>query len=164
MRMCAPSRSMWPTAWETVQPTRSAGTTEVDADSQGPAGKAIFDAACASCHDGSRPLPFGGIDLRLSSAVHAPDPTNIVNVVLKGLPPSPGERSPIMPVIRSVISDAQVVDLLIYMRSAFTDKPAWPGLPTSSRSSAQKADTLPMYPSDGNLSAPARPNERVTSW
>jgi mono/diheme cytochrome c family protein len=137
---------------------------EVDAGSQGLAGKAIYDAACASCHDGSRPLPFGGIDLRLSSAVHAPDPTNIVNVVLKGLPPSAGQRSPIMPAFGSVIADTQVIDLLTYMRSAFTDKPTWPGLPALVAKQREKAGTLPMYPSDGELSAPARPNEGVTSW
>ena len=136
---------------------------EVDAG-KGLAGKAIYDAACASCHDGSRPLPFGGIDLRLSSAVHAPDPTNIVNVVLKGLPPSAGQRSPIMPAFGGVIADAQVVDLLIYMRSAFTEKPAWPGLPALVARQREKAGTVPMYPSDGELSAPARPNEGVTSW
>lgn len=127
-------------------------------------GKSIFESACASCHDGDRPLPFGGIDLRLSSAVHAPDPTNIVNVVLHGLRPAPGERSPIMPSYGGVISDAQIVDLLTYMRSAFTDKPAWSGLPTLVAKQRARGDALPMYSSDGNLSAPARPNERVTSW
>ena len=69
-----------------------------------------------------------------------------------------------MPSYGAVISDAQVVDLLIYMRSAFTNKPAWSGLPELVAKQRAKADTLPMYPSDGNLSAQARPSERVTSW
>ena len=128
------------------------------------AGKSIFDSACASCHDGGRPLPFGGIDLRLSSAVHAPDPTNIVNVVMHGLPPAPGQRSPIMPSYGAVISDAQIVDLLSYMRSTFTDKPAWSGLEKLVAKQRARGNTLPLYSSDGNLSAPARPNERVTAW
>jgi mono/diheme cytochrome c family protein len=141
-----------------------AGPRKSEAGTAASSGEAIFAAACSSCHDGSRPLPFGGIDLRVSSAVHAPDPTNIVNVVLKGLQPTPGERSPIMPSYGAVISDAQVVDLLIYMRTAFTNKPAWSGLPELVAKQRAKADTLPMYPSDGNLSAQARPSERVTSW
>src|SRR5262249_14251486 len=147
--------------------SRNAGTaqsTRVADSGPGGAGKPIFEAACASCHDGSRPLPFGGIDLRLSSAVHAPDPTNIVNVVLHGLPPAPGERGPIMPSYGAVISDAQIVGLLTYMRSAFTDKPAWSGLPELVAKQRARGDTLPLYASDGNLSAPARPNERVTAW
>jgi mono/diheme cytochrome c family protein len=142
----------------------SAQSKRVADDSQAAVGRPIFDAACASCHDGSRPLPFGGIDLRLSSAVHAPDPTNIINVALHGLPPAPGERSPIMPSYGAVISEAQIVDLLTYMRSAFTDKPAWAGLPELVAKQRARGDTLPMYSSDGNLSAPARPNERVTAW
>jgi mono/diheme cytochrome c family protein len=133
-------------------------------DGQTAVGRPIFDAACASCHDGSRPLPFGGIDLRLSSAVHAPDPTNIINVVLHGLPPAPGERSPIMPSYGAVISEAQIVDLLTYMRLSFTDEAAWPGLPELVAKQRARGDALPMYSSDGNLSAPARPNERVTAW
>ena len=128
------------------------------------AGKVLFDAACASCHDGSRRLPFGGIDLRLSTAVHASDPTNIINVILQGLPPASGERSPIMPSYHAVISDEQIVDLLTHMRLAFTNKPAWPDLPPLVAKQRAKADTMPMYATDGNLSAPARPSERVTSW
>ena len=139
-------------------------TTPVADGAQGAGGKPIFDAACASCHDGSRPLPFGGMDLRMSSAVHAPDPTNIVNVVLHGLSPAPGERSPIMPSYGGVISDAQIVDLLTYMRAAFTDKPAWSRLAELVAKQRARGDTLPTYSSDGHLSAPARPNARVTAW
>jgi mono/diheme cytochrome c family protein len=147
--------------------SRSAGSgpkTHIADASSSDAGRALFDATCASCHDGIRPLPLGGIDLRLSSAVHAPDPTNIVNVILHGLPPAPGERSPIMPSYGAVISDAQVADLLTYMRSAFTDKPAWAGLPDLVAKQRARGDTLPLYASDGNLSAPARPSESVTAW
>jgi mono/diheme cytochrome c family protein len=149
---------------------RMGGATKPDSppkaqsDNRPDAGKVLFDAACASCHDGSRPLPFGGIELRLSTAVHASDPTNIVNVILQGLPPASGERSPVMPSYHAVISDEQVVDLLAYMRSAFTDKPAWPDLPALVSRQRVKAGTMPIYAMDGNLSAPARPHEKVTSW
>lgn len=127
-------------------------------------GKAIFDATCRGCHDGSRPLPLGGIDLRLSTAVQAPDPTNIVNVVLQGLPPAPGERSPVMPGYRSVITDAQIVELLAYMRSAFSDKPAWSDLANLVSRQRGKTRSMAIYSTDGHLAAPARPGEGTTPW
>jgi mono/diheme cytochrome c family protein len=61
------------------------------------AGAAIYVAACASCHDAGRPLPFGALDFALSTAVNAANPQNIVNVTLYGLPPADGEASAVMP-------------------------------------------------------------------
>ena len=162
--MCAPWRCMWPTAWETAQQLLCVHHTKSMRVAKGWLARPSTKRRVPVATTAAAPLPFGGIDLHLSSALHAPDPTNIVNVVLKGLPPSAGQRSPIMPAFGSVIADAQVVDLLTYMRAAFTDKPTWPGLPALVAKQREKAGTLPMYPSDGELSAPARPNEGVTSW
>ena len=56
-------------------------------------------SACATCHESGRPLPFGGIDLALSTAPQGPDPHNLINVVLAGIPAAEGEHSPIMPAL-----------------------------------------------------------------
>jgi len=45
-------------------------------------GAIIYLGACAGCHEGPRAMPFGGIDLALSSGVAGPTPTNLFNVVL----------------------------------------------------------------------------------
>src|SRR5581483_1731805 len=60
-------------------------------------GGKIYAAACAGCHESSRPPPYGGIHLGLSTAVSSPDPRNLANIVLAGVVPIEGERSPIMP-------------------------------------------------------------------
>ena len=59
-------------------------------------GGAIYVAACAGCHEGGRPAPYGGINLALSTTISGPDPRNLANIVLSGVRPVEGERSPIM--------------------------------------------------------------------
>src|SRR5215470_16131347 len=53
-------------------------------------GARIYEALCASCHDGNSLLPFGGIDLALSTGPNGPNARNVMNVVLWGLPPADG--------------------------------------------------------------------------
>jgi mono/diheme cytochrome c family protein len=88
-------------------------------------GAAIFNAACLSCHDGSRPLPYGGITFDRSTALNASNPRDIINVVLHGLPAADGRSSPIMPGFNGAISDVQLHALLRYLRLRFSEEPAW---------------------------------------
>ncbi|WP_245328877.1 c-type cytochrome [Bradyrhizobium centrolobii] len=88
-------------------------------------GAAIYAAACASCHETSRPLPYAGLNLHLSTAISAPDPRNAANTILYGLPALDDERSPIMPGFAPSMTDAQVGALLIYLRAHFGHEPAW---------------------------------------
>jgi mono/diheme cytochrome c family protein len=92
------------------------------------AGASIYAAACASCHDSGRPVPYGGINLALSTAISSPDPRNLANIVLSGVTPREGERSPIMPGFASSMNDGQIVALLNYLRSRFSNRPAWTGV------------------------------------
>ena len=57
-------------------------------------------------------LPYGGVNLALSTALSSPDPRNAVNIVLSGVRPVDGERSPIMPGFADSMNDQQVVALL----------------------------------------------------
>jgi len=91
-------------------------------------GALIYASACAGCHNGSKPQPFGGLRFSLSTAVNAPNPQNIVNVVLFGLPPSDGQASAVMPAFANVLSDQDVADLLAHMREQYSDAPAWENL------------------------------------
>jgi mono/diheme cytochrome c family protein len=88
-------------------------------------GAAIYAAACASCHDGSRPPPYGGIDLALSTGPSGPNARNVINVILWGLPALDEQHRPIMPGFAATLSDAQLADLLAYLRARFSDKPPW---------------------------------------
>ena len=90
-----------------------------------PAGAAIYAAACATCHESERPLPYGGVNLALSTALSSPDPRNAANIVLSGVRPVEGERSPIMPGFAASMSDGQIAALLNCLRARFGKQPAW---------------------------------------
>jgi mono/diheme cytochrome c family protein len=91
-------------------------------------GAAVYESTCANCHSGARPPPFGGIDFTLSTAIHAPNPRNIINVTLHGLHGPPGDPAPIMPGFDATLSDEQLEALLVYLRARFSDKPPWSNL------------------------------------
>jgi mono/diheme cytochrome c family protein len=140
----------------------SGGIIPAAADSQAaPAGAAenlggaIYAAACAPCHESGRPLPFGGLDFRLSTAVNAPNPQNIVNVTLFGIPAADGEASSIMPGFAAALSDEDMAALLGYMRETFTGEPPWEGVVEQVRATRSGEYEVSVRPSDGIERAPA---------
>jgi mono/diheme cytochrome c family protein len=129
----------------------------------GDLGAALYASACAACHDGSRPLPFGGIDLHLSTGVTGPTPTNLVNVALFGLPPAEGEQSPMMPGFADTITDAQLEALVTFIRARFSGgAPAWAGI-GDAIARARRGEVV-VRASDGISSAPANPRLRGLPW
>ena len=84
----------------------------------------LYAAACATCHGSDRGPPYGGINLALSSAFSGPDARNAANIVLSGIRPVAGERSPIMPDFADSMSDDQIASLLDHLRARF-NQPAW---------------------------------------
>ncbi|MGB8633377.1 MAG: cytochrome c [Xanthobacteraceae bacterium] len=111
-------------------------------------GASIYADACASCHEGPRAMPFGGLNLALSSAIAAPNPNNLFNVVLYGLPAAGAARAPIMPGFANTMNDAQLLALARYLRSHFTDKTPWNDMEASLRAarSDQRAATARSAP------------------
>jgi mono/diheme cytochrome c family protein len=75
----------------------------------------------------------------LSSGIAGPNPSNLFNVVLYGLPAADAAHAPIMPGFAPVISDAQLVALARYLRSHFTDKEPWSDLENSLREARNPA-------------------------
>jgi mono/diheme cytochrome c family protein len=109
----------------------------------GSIGSDLFAASCAACHEGTQPLPFGGIDFALSSAVNAPEPRNIILVTLAGLPAADGRAAGMMPGFDGAISDEDLAALLEYLRRHFSHEPAWSGVRTkvqTARRELQKAE------------------------
>jgi mono/diheme cytochrome c family protein len=88
-------------------------------------GAAIYAAACAACHESARPLPYGGVNLTRSTAISAPDPRNLANIVIVGVQPVAGEHSPIMPGFGNSMDDRQIAALLVYLRARFGSGVAW---------------------------------------
>jgi mono/diheme cytochrome c family protein len=96
-------------------------------------GAAIYASACAHCHDGVRPLPFGGIELTSSTAVTGDTATNLIKVVLEGIRPPEGAAAAIMPGFANTLTDGQLESLIAYIRSNFGAKPPWTGVETGVR-------------------------------
>lgn len=139
-------------------------TLPVAAEDEGQRGAAIFASACATCHESGRPQPYGGLDFRLSTAVHADNPQNIVNVTLFGLPPADGEASAIMPAYRGVLSDADMVELLSYMRTRYTDLPNWEGLAQMVSQTRSGEHEVAIRPADGIERAPGNLGAEEQPW
>lgn len=112
-------------------------------------GAAIYRAACATCHESDRPLPFSGIDLRLATALSAPDPRNAANVILGGIRPVGGERSPVMPGFANSMTDDEVAALLKYLRSRVSSQPAWTGIEQTVRDARQTETVFLQTSPDG---------------
>jgi mono/diheme cytochrome c family protein len=104
-------------------------------------GATIYAAACASCHESGQPLPFGGINLALSIDVSGEEPTNLVHVVLDGLPATGEVPIPIMPGFANTLSDRQLVALSTYLRSRFAGKPLWNDVGKSIGDARKECDT-----------------------
>jgi mono/diheme cytochrome c family protein len=122
-------------------------------------GAQIYQAACAVCHESARPLPFGGVDLALSTGSSGPTARNLINVVLWGLPPAQGQRSPIMPGFGNALTDRQLVELLAYLRSRFSDKPPWTDV-AQTIGEVRRGRPPPVHPSHGTDPAHAIISQR----
>ncbi|UFX43906.1 cytochrome c [Bradyrhizobium sp. 41S5] len=92
-------------------------------------GGAIYRVACASCHEGGRPLPLGGVSLGLSTALADETPANLINLVLRGIPASSdGSARPMMPGFGDALDDRQISDLANYLRTQFVGNTQWDGV------------------------------------
>jgi mono/diheme cytochrome c family protein len=123
------------------------------------AGASIYAAACATCHESGRPPPYGGINLGLSTAIAATDPRNLANIVLAGVGPVEGERSPIMPGFAASMSDQQIAALLNFLRGRFSRQPPWAGVEKTVED-ARRTQTVFLQTSAGPRDAPADASQR----
>ena len=136
-----------------------AKSPSVQASETNAVGASIYAAACATCHGTERPLPYGGVNLGLSTALSGPDPRNAINIVLSGVRPVEGERSPIMPGFANSMNDDQISALLNYLRVRFSNQPAWPGI-AKTIADARRTQTLFLQTSAGPRNAPADATQR----
>ena len=95
-----------------------------------PHAAAIFAGACAGCHGADAPMTRAGApSLALSTAINAPTSRGAIQMILHGIPWREGKSAPYMPSFAAVLTDAQVADLAGYLRTKYSDKPAWSDLP-----------------------------------
>ena len=117
---------------------------------------AIYRTACVGCHDGSRPLPFGGLPLSMSTGLSGESPRNLVNVILHGIsPPGDGVAGPVMPGYAGALSDAQVEALVSWLRANLTDQPPWQDVARRVAESRRMEPSMLRFPPGGSGSDPA---------
>ncbi|WP_144158324.1 molybdopterin cofactor-binding domain-containing protein [Paraburkholderia sp. BCC1885] len=91
-------------------------------------GARLFDGACAACHHiGAGPQLFGAHpSLALNTNLHGAAPDNLIRVVLDGIGSPARPELGTMPAYRDSFNDAQVSELVSYLRQQFAGgKPAW---------------------------------------
>ena len=88
-------------------------------------GNAIYDGACADCHNRGRAEEGGALELPLGTALTVPTPRNLAYIIRDGIVPPEGERGSWMPAFAGMLTDQQLTDLLIYLR-ALSGQSAWP--------------------------------------
>lgn len=89
-------------------------------------GAAVYEGACAQCHEQARHGPLeGALPLTLSSAVTAPTPRNLIQITLHGIEPPDGQRGAWMPAFGASFTDAQIAALADYVRVTFSGEPPW---------------------------------------
>ena len=123
------------------------------------AGASIYAAACASCHESGRPLPYGGVNLGAQHRDLQSRSAQSRQYRAVGRPAVEGERSPIMPGFAASMTDAQASALLSYLRARFSNQPPWTGVEKTVQD-ARRTQTVFLQTSPGPRNAPADPQQR----
>jgi mono/diheme cytochrome c family protein len=91
----------------------------------------LYTAACASCHYNRDNAPLAARpDLALNSAAHLSDPSNLIQVIIRGISAEEGMPGVVMPAFGGALSDADVARIAAYLRRTRTSLPPWPDLAT----------------------------------
>jgi mono/diheme cytochrome c family protein len=89
----------------------------------------LYAAACIACHYNAGPVPLAARpELALNSALALPEPTNFIQVVLKGVGSTDGAPGLVMPAYGSSLSDSEIARLAAYLRRTRTKYPPWSDL------------------------------------
>lgn len=93
----------------------------------GPTGEGadIFAGACAGCHRNGGPTLAGRLPMGLYTAVNAPDPRNLIHIVMDGLRQREGEPGPMMPGFGASLTDSQIAALVTFIRARYSDRAAF---------------------------------------
>jgi nicotinate dehydrogenase subunit B len=97
------------------------------------AGARLYQGACAVCHEvGGLPLFGSRPSLALNSNVHSTRPDNLIQVILHGIAKPVSSDLGYMPAFKDSMSDAQIAELVSFLRKQFApDKPAWTDVSSS---------------------------------
>ena len=87
--------------------------------------QALYAGICATCHETGGHVPFTVTSLGQHTSIYAPDPRNVIHVVLEGVRPPEGTVGAVMPAFADTLSDAQIADIAAYLRARFSRGGEW---------------------------------------
>jgi mono/diheme cytochrome c family protein len=90
-----------------------------------PQGAELYAGICATCHETGGHVPFTVTSLGQHTSIYAPDPRNVIHVVLEGVRPPEGTVGAVMPAFADTLSDAQIADIAAYLRARFSRGGEW---------------------------------------
>lgn len=102
-------------------------------------GAAIYAGACADCHDRGRAAEGGALPLPLAIGLTLPTPSNLIRIVRDGIIPEEHEHGPWMPDYAGALTDLQLADLVVYLRT-LTDRPPWDDVAGEIRRAAKERE------------------------
>jgi nicotinate dehydrogenase subunit B len=102
-------------------------STSVKAITASAVGARLYEGACAVCHQVGGPVLFGSRpSLALNSNLHSALPDNLIQVILHGIENPVSSDLGYMPAFKNSLNDAQIVQLVSYLRQQFApDKAPW---------------------------------------
>jgi mono/diheme cytochrome c family protein len=98
---------------------------QTEAAEANPQGAELYVGICATCHETGGHVPFTVVSLGQHTSIHAPDPRNVIHVILEGIQPPEGSVGAIMPAFADTLNDAQIVEIVRYLRARFSSAPQW---------------------------------------
>jgi mono/diheme cytochrome c family protein len=99
--------------------------TQAHAMQANPQGAELYAGVCATCHETGGHVPFTVASLGQHTSLHGPDPRNVIHVVLHGIQPAEGTVGAIMPAFADTLNDAQIAEIVGYLRARFGSGPQW---------------------------------------
>jgi mono/diheme cytochrome c family protein len=90
-----------------------------------PQGAELYAGICATCHESGGHVPFTVASLGQHTSLHGPDSRNVIHVVLQGIQPPEGTVGAIMPAFADTLNDAQIAQIISYLRERFSSGPQW---------------------------------------
>jgi mono/diheme cytochrome c family protein len=90
-----------------------------------PEGAELYASVCAACHETGGRVPFTVASLGQHTSLHAPDPRNVIHVIVHGIQPPEGTVGAIMPAFADTLNDAQIAEIVSYLRARFSSDPQW---------------------------------------
>ncbi len=87
-------------------------------------GAATFQDICMNCHRAASET----VPLALTSTINAPDPSNVIHIVLDGVNAPEGSPTKSMRGFGATLTDDDLADLVAFLRDQFTEHPEWTGV------------------------------------